>query len=110
MGIPPRARRTLLRPSDVRVVGTRRFEQAAMAGRCPLGHGGLLTTALDLYGGELTRIQGALRDAGLTPPEIKRHPMTAALTVLVASATAELLRCEPMAGDDVALDAAVWGA
>ena len=107
-GIPPRGR-TLLRPSHVRLVATGPSEHDAMAGRCPTGPGGLLHAALELYGSELARLRSALSQAGAAAADVRRHPFVTALTVLLSSATAELLRCAPALDDAAALDPAVWG-
>jgi len=107
-GMPPRGR-TLMRPSHVRLVATGPSERDAMAGRCPAGPSGLLPAALELYGLELARLRSALGQAGASAGDVRRHPFVTALTVLLSSATAELLRCAPALDAAVGLDLAVWG-
>ncbi len=107
-GIPPRPVRTLLRPSDVRIVPDRHGDQAGGAQARPTDAGDLLVRATFLYRSELSRIQGALWTAGLPPGEVQRHPLCATLAGLLRAAAGELVRHD-LPGEPVSLDPAVWG-
>jgi hypothetical protein len=107
-GVPPRHPWTLFRPSDVRIVAPHSEATPADRAESPDGRGEILVRAVNLYRGELTRLQGALWQAGLTPVEVTRHPLCNTLARLLAAAAGELVRRDPP-GTPVALDPAVWG-
>ena len=108
-GVPPRHPRTLLRPSDVHLIGPRAGDGDSHGSRhAPASAGNVLVRAVSLYRAELVRLQGALWEAGVEAGAVKRHPLCATLCGLLAAAAADLLRRDPRGGP-VLLDPAVWG-
>jgi hypothetical protein len=107
-GVPPRAVRTLYRPSDVqlRTDGARDASPAPPA-TAASSQEGVLLMALTLYAQELTRIRRALRAAGMGTQALDRHPLCVVLAQLSAAAVRELDRAH--AAGAPTLDPAVWG-
>ena len=106
-GDPPGRAPTLLRPSSVRVVAEAGGRDGDLKER-PIDTAGVLVRAANLYRSELSRISGALAEAGLSPPETMRHPLTVALSRLLEAASCELLARDTVHGP-VRLDPDVWG-
>jgi len=101
-GAPPRAPRTLLRPSSVRLAFGEAERSLWPGGRAA---GSLVEVALLLHRSERRRLERALTAAGVSADAVARHPLCALLMRLTREPAGPRARD---AGKGSVLDPAVW--